>query len=609
MRTSLLLALALLVPSSAVARQKTDIAGGSFESLGSAVVRTFDCGETTLDTRGKNDQGFVACLRGLAMDSVFGRSTAVVEAVIDSKDPLGDLEDLKLMLRLDSGRTERTLEDFVVARTHEGEASSGVAELFLSDWLEPSELVDRKPEDERQHLTLAWNFQTWDPSIDLKFIQLKAVGKGVGGTARWTLDGGLGHDGEWSARPEFVWDDDMADVACSMWRIRKGDADKASDALSDGANKLPLQMRFEVLSNDEDSQFEVNFPDHKFLVAFDGGKLKVRGREDFTHPLGDSWRTGDEPNVMELVYDGTFVTVRVNDLTFGPMAGKRREGKRFRWEFAFEDGKNELRNLDVAPCTLEDPEDWVAPEPKKRAEPVAAASRGGGVRAGGGGMPAGGGGGRKGSGKVIQSVVSRNGQVVNEVRKKRKKSALEVMTTAASIGQGLMAAGQGLSQFGQDVQTNMNAMESGDYESMKSSDTQIDIGPCGSSVTRSEASISGVETGSPTIDMAGEKTTYGNPGCANGQPISDLLPPEAIKTEDVCTLTVVAEAGGKVVVGGEVLGVLREGDRWVAQVTPGSHKVVFGGDALGELIAGAGSTVTLRLGEAGTADPPEAWRD
>lgn len=603
MRTSLLLALALVIPASASARQKAEVAGGTFEALGTAVVKSWDCEETLIDTRGKNDQGFVACLRGLAMDSVSGRSTAVVEAIIDSKDPLGDLEDLKLMLRLDSGRTERTLDDFVVAKTHDGEAKSGVAELFLPEWLEPTSAVAAgKPDDERQHLTLAWNFQTWDPSIDLEFIQLKAVGAGVGGTARWTVDGGLGHDGDWDARPEYVWDDEIADVACSMWRIRKADAGKASDALSDGANKLPLQMRFEVLSSDEDSQFEVNFPDHKFLVAFDGGKLKVRGMEDFTHPLGDSWFTGDEPNVMELVYDGTFVTVRVNDLTFGPMAGKRREGKRFRWEFNFDDGKNEIRDLAVAPCTLEEPDDWAAPEPKKGQEPVAVA------RAGVRGAP-GGGGGAKGPGKVIQSVVSRNGQVVNEVRKKRKKSALEVMTTAASIGQGLMAAGQGLSQFGQDVKTNMNAMESGDYESMKSSDTRVEIGPCGSSVTRSEATISDVETGSPTIDMKGERTEYGNPGCANGQPIADMLPPEAIKAEDVCTLTVVAEANGKVTIGGEVLGAMRVGDRWVAQVTPGSHKVVFGGDALGELIAGAGSTVTLRVGDSGTADPPEAWRE
>ncbi len=616
MRYWLLLLLCVLVPSTAAARAKVDVSGSPFDAIGSAVVKTWSCEDTLLDTRSRKGIGFAACLRGLASDSLSGRSTAIVELLLDSNDPL-DVSELKIELRLDSGRTERTLEAFDVAAAHIGPAARGYAELFLPEWLEPT-LPTGKQEDERQHLTIAWNFQTWDPSIPFEFIQLRVAGGGMAGKARWAIPDGLGHDGPWEAQPEVLWDAGWDEAACSVWRVRRSDAKKASEALSEGANTLPMQMRFEVLSQDEDGEFEVNFPDHGFRVVIAGGKLKVRGREDFTHPLGDQWLVGDVPNLVELVYDGEFVTVRVNDDVFGPMAGKRKERKRFRWELAFEDSKNEVRDLQVAPCTLKDPEAWAAPTPKQKDEPAptertaaATATPATGPAAtpaptsskqyGPPGPSATG-----GAGKVIWAVLYKNGQTVNEVRKKRKKSALEIMTTAASVGQGLAATGQGLSQFGSDVKTNLDAAESGDYDKMKSSSTRVETGPCGSSVTRSEARVTGTETGNPTVEMQGSRTNYNNPGCVDGRPIADSLPVAEINLNLACTLTLSAEERGEVRVGAEALGTMRAGDEWILLLAPGQHVLRHRGRKVGLLRAGAGEAVSVALGETASSMPVEA---
>lgn len=576
---------ALLFASPAFAIEKVDVAGGTYEPAPDGVlVRSFECKETLADGRGRNGLGLAGCLRGVALDPESGRSTVVVELVLDTKDPL-DLSELKFDLRLDSGRTERVLEDWTLVASHGVDAELGRAELFEAGWLEPtSRLVAPKQEDERRHVTLAWNHQTWDPSVPLEHIQLKVGGKGAGGKLRWILTEPLAWDGPWDARATWLWDSSMEDVACSVWRIRKQDADKASDALSEAAHDLPLQMRFQVLSDADDGEFEVHFPDHRFTVAFAGGKLKVRGREDFTLPVDDGlWRTGSTPNELELVYDGTFVTLSINGETFGPMAGKQREGKRFRWEFGFDDAKNEIRNLQVAPCRLEDPERWAAPKdepvPPSRMAVVDDAP-----------TP---------TGSVVLAVLSKNGRPTEIGRKRDAKSALQVMQKAAAVGQGLMATGRAMDQFGKDVNQNLDAMERGDVESMKSSSTRVDIGPCGTTTTRSEVSLSDVSATGATVDMRGQQTSTSNPGCVDGQPVADLLPAAGAPTKEVLTLTVEADEAMELSIGGDVVGSLGEGERWVLQVAPGEHPVAVNGKVVHTLVAKPGKRTRLRVDAGG----------
>jgi|GEM_PF-5846913 len=85
MRTVLFLALllALLLPSGAQSRDQTDVDSSGYEPLGTALVKSWDCEATMLDTRSKKGVGFAACLRGLAMDTTSGRSTVVLEVTLD----------------------------------------------------------------------------------------------------------------------------------------------------------------------------------------------------------------------------------------------------------------------------------------------------------------------------------------------------------------------------------------------------------------------------------------------------------------------------------------------------------------------------------------------
>lgn|GEM_PF-3665287 len=89
-----------------------------------------------------------------------------------------------------------------------------------------------------------------------------------------------------------------------------------------------------------------------------------------------------------------------------------------------------------------------------------------------------------------------------------------------------------------------------------------------------------LSTGTPTVNMSGERTTYSNPGCAGGAPIASSLPSGPLAPGKVCTLTVVAERDAEVRVGNEVLGTLATGDRWVAQIAPGTHAVQVGGEGI-----------------------------
>lgn len=602
MRSTVFALVVLLIPAVAQAKKPgLELAATEFTETNGLLVVEWECSASRIDGRGKSDYGVVGCLRGLALNPWTGRSTLIAELVIDSKDTI-EQDSLGLSLKLDAGRIDRNLDAWTPVVLHHGDMELGQPELGLPAWLEKTDkLAGGKPEDARAHVTVAWNFQTWDPAAALRHLHIKPKGQGVAGKLRWNLPGdGLAWTGDWDARPDSVWDDEWAADAgsCSVWRIKNSNSGKASDALSDGAHDLPLQMRFEVLSKADDGEFEVGFPDHKFVVAFAGGKLRVRGMEDFTFPLEDLWRVGDVPNDLELVYDGTFVTVAINGEVFGPMAGRRKTGKRFRWEFEFEDGKNEVRNLVVAPCALEEPDDWKAPEKEiavaeeQRVERVqtdrarvatARASTTTSKR-------------YKGKAKVVWAVLERNGVVVNEMRVKRKKSALEIMQGAAAVGSGLMATGQAMGQFGQDVKTNLDAAESGDYSKMKSSDTEVSYGPCGATVNRAEASVTNIDTntGSVEMEMKGSQTNYGlgSGGC----PDASMLAGPGHARERVTTVTLVGKATADVTIGGEPVGVVEAGSRTIVQLAPGTHDIALDGKVVGEIEAKKGKTVTVDIG-------------
>jgi len=600
MRAILIALSLLLIPATASAKKAgLELGDATFTETNGLLVAAWDCAESRIDGRGK-DHGVIGCLRGLAINPWTGRSSLIAELVIDSKDRI-DRDGLKLTLKLDAGKVDRNLDDWTPVVAHSGEIELGTPELGLEEWLQPTDgLVRGKPDDERLHVTVAWNFQTWDPSVALRHLHIQAKGQGVGGKLRWNLPGdGMAWTGDWDARPDSVWDDAFAERSgsCTVWRIKNSNSGKASDALSDGANKLPLAMRFEVLSKADDGEFEVGFPDHKFTVGFSGGKLRVRGMEDFTLPLGDLWRVGDVPNDLELVYDGTFVTVAINGEVFGPMAGRRKTGKRFRWEFEFEDSKNEVRNLVVAPCTLEDPEDWKAPEKEiavaeeQRVQRVetdrarVATARGTTTSKR-----------YTGKAKVVWAIIERDGVVVNELRIKRKKSALEIMQGAAAVGSGLAATGQAMGQFGQDVKTNLDAAESGDYSKMKSSDTQVSYGPCGATVNRAEASVTNIDTntGSMQMEMKGTQTNYGMG--SGGCPDASMLAGPGHDSSRVATVILVGKQTADVTIGGEPVGVVNAGSRTIVQLAPGTHDIALDGAVAGEIDAKKGKTITVDIG-------------
>lgn len=588
-----LLALVLCAPSLVLAREVTELPGGSMTLADGLVTTTWECADTVLDGRNKKGIGVATCVRGLLLDPSTGRSALVVELRADAKDPI-NLNDLQLRAQLDSGRTERLLELSAPVALHRGWSDAPVAPELpaVASLLDPSPALSGPSEAVAHHGTFVFEFQTWDPSVPLTFIQLQVVGSGK---SRWKFDPTLAWDGDWEARPETVWEDGALGPSCSLHSIKGNKAGAAADALSDGASSLPLQARWDVLSKDEDGLWEVGFPDHAFYVRYDGGKLKVRGQETFILPL-IHWKTDGSPNPIELVYDGTFVTLRIGDETFGPMAGRRRsKGDRFRWALEFEGSNHELRDLEVASCTLEEPQKWAAPVVRER---PAALSAGGGAVASTPGVS---------GGRVVLAVLSRNGQSDKPV--KRKKSAREIMAGAATALQGAAAVGQGLAQFGDDVNQNLSAMESGDVSKMKSSSTRIDVGPGGVTSSRSEATLG---ADGRSVNMTSETRSYQSPSARLEQ--ADALSGGRLTGAGhapgtVTTATIIANSDAQLAIGGEELGPLRRGDVWVVQLAPGLHTVQVEGEAsaAGELSAGAGRSITPTVGRGLVADPPAVW--
>jgi hypothetical protein len=604
------LAIALSLPGLAGAREKLNLDGGRMPLRDDGLVGLeWDCASTLLDLRDRKGEGGALCLRALLMDPWAGRSVLVADLLFDADDPI-DPAKLDLTLKLDSGRTERHLRSFVVAAAHEGLDTDGVtlelaAGAALAD--APADALAGLDQDggtKRSRATIAWQFQTWDPSVAIDHIQIKIRGEGMAGAGRWKMDEGLVYRGDWEAEASIVFDE-LAGFTeeCRLHEVRKKDADDASDAIGRGATALPFQLRFDALSKSEDTVWSVRFKDHGFVVAFDEGKLRVKGAETFVRPM-PTYKDDEVPNRVEIAYDGTFATVRLGNEVFGPMAGRSKgEAGSTRWEIDLDDGKTRLSDVRVSPCTLKDAARWAPPaepdptvvvagnehEAAKQAEPGTKARR-------------------SRRGRAIVAVLSRDGAPVEARRKPRKKSALEVMTTAVTAVQGAMAVGDAMGQFGDDVSHNMDAMDRGDYESMRSSDTEVNIGPGGVQTSRSEVSVSGVSDGNPTVHSTTTTRSVGAPGMPTGAPASAGGP---ANPATVATIAFVASAGPVTVrIDGEDLGALEQpGSRWDVQVAPGrwSLQLIVDGDvaATRTLVAGRGATATVQVAPDGaiTADP------
>ncbi len=534
MRSATLLFVSLLlVPAAAGAKEKMTIPGGPLTAGESGLVSmAWGCDDTEADLR-KKDEGAVVCLERIVLDPASGTSEAVVSVVLHDVEPDG------YKLRLDSGKTERHLNDWTDAGT---------------------------TDDGRTLIRFA--YVTWDPAIPLEHVELKVLGKGARGAARWLFAEPVVWEGAWDAEPEVVWDEAFAASGsqCRYWDVRKKHTEDVADELSDGAASLPLALRFDAVVSDDDSEWEIQFEDHGLTFEFDDGKLVVHGREKFIRPLGDRWSTDpDDPNLVEIVYDGTWATVRVNDRAFGPIAGQRKQpkGDRFRWDFDFEDGKTRLRDLRVAPCTQPDPEKWAPPADE--APPAAVADTGA--------APA--------SAPTAASVlVGDDGRRVLAVLRpgKKKKSALEVMQTATSVATGLQSTAGALQEAGSDLKHNVDAYESGDYESMKSTDTRIEVGSDGMRVDHASADVNRTEDGA-TVDVehTGGGMSWGGAGSAD-VPTLDAVTAAGFDVAAVCVVEVRPRARAvEVFVEGDRVGRLRTNDApLVLVLEPGEWTITVG---------------------------------
>ncbi len=585
--------LSLLLPSAADARQKTELAGGDHVVREDGLVGTvWDCDETLIDERGRKG-GVAACLRAVLMDPASGRSAALVEVLVDHEDVA--VPDLEYTLKLDAGRTERHLSGFGVAALHgdgggPGElpvlaAAAELATEHSEGWAE------LEIEEEAHFGTVAWEFQSWDPSIGLKHIQLKVRGSGLASGFRWKMEEPLVHEGDWGGRPELVWDAEWAaeEPTCSAQRVRPKHLGDLVDGLDDGAATLPLQLRFVLDGVSEKSSMDLDFPDHKVRLEIDGGKLRLIGRERFVRPIDeDLLESGQLP--VEVVYDGRFITVRAGDETYGPMDARRRDTGRFRWDFDFGEGRQELLDVFATPCELEDEDRYADDRSKEPAGPPEEVVASTPTAASAGGA-------------AVVAVLSVDGRRLAEP--KRKKSALEVAAGALTVAQGIGAVADAGRQFGQDVQGNLDAMESGNYEDMKSSSTRVDIGPGGVTTTRSEARVTPNADGGVDLEMQSETRTQASPNAMLGlTPGADGGLPQGRSAGRVMTLELLAAGPWTLDIGGDALGPFAgPGSRWLVQVKPGSHALVLrDGDtelATGTLRAVAGASARIELTSTG----------
>ena len=575
------------------AGKRDKLPGGSLSDRGDGLVgMEWSCADTLLDLRNRKGEGAALCLRGLLLHPWSGRSVVVAEVLWDVDDPL-DAQAQQLKLRLDAGQTDRYLSEYDVVSLHVGEGQVRPLELqaaapLVADAQLGAVLGDFESRL-RVHATVAWQFQTWDPSIGLRYLKVK-VGGDVSGGERWVFDTPLTWREPWPALPEVVWDEAYAasQPECQLWDVRKKDADDASDAVGRGAAQLPLQLRFDALSSSEKTSWEIYFKDHGFVLRFDEGKLVVKGAEKFLRPL-PTYDTDGQPNRVELAYDGTFATVRVGDLVFGPMQVRAKgSADKSRLFLKLNDAKTRFEDLRVSNCSLEDPERWappvaeVAAAPAPRAVDQVAAPTARVARAGQ--APAE----TAQRGHAVLALRVRAGEKVTDKQAEAKqvRSALEVMQAAATAVQGGVAVGQAMGEFAGDVKHNKEAMDRGDYGSMRSSSTRVNIGADGSVETsRAEASLG---ADGRSIEMKGRTTRIAAPRKGLADAIAGAV--EAGEDTDprqntVVSLTNASDGPVSVRIEGVEIGPLEQrGEYWEVLVAPGSWTLEVVAD--GRLVAG-----------------------
>jgi hypothetical protein len=116
---------------------------------------------------------------------------------------------------------------------------------------------------------------------------------------------------------------------------------------------VPFQAQYSVYCPDGDTEHQFNFPDYGFYVRFDpGGELRVKGAEMLRVGLGSDWLVGDpeNPNQVELRFDGKALVVVANGMEFGPVqVCDERPQRPGRWQIRLSDDRARITYLSIHP--------------------------------------------------------------------------------------------------------------------------------------------------------------------------------------------------------------------------------------------------------------------
>lgn len=141
----------------------------------------------------------------------------------------------------------------------------------------------------------------------------------------------------------------------SFTSVAHADTERVAADISASWPLDSFRMSYLVIAESAASEHEVSFPKLGLTVAFEAdGRLRVQGRKKLIEDLGSEWRTGlaENPNNVEIVFDGVAVSVTVNGLSFGPLDVRRGKpsGHGTEWMLRVSDDASALRAVEISKC-------------------------------------------------------------------------------------------------------------------------------------------------------------------------------------------------------------------------------------------------------------------